>query len=286
MKKNLTRASLILSAVLATGCTSLQRGTGPDRMMASEVTDFVTVKAGRFRMGSPGNEAGRVRDEKLRSVAISHDYEIQKTEVTQAQWFAVMGNNPSRFNQKSHCPETHMDVKGQSLCPKNPVESVSWSEIQEFIGKLNANSPDHSYRLPTEAEWEYAARAGTGTPYSFSENTYGNQVAFLPAYAWYRENSAMQTHEVASKKPNPIGLYDVHGNVREFVQDWYESDLPSESVDPVGPSSSRYRVVRGGGGDSEPSEMRSAKRYPLISVQGPPEIRGAFLGFRLVREIK
>ena len=173
--------------------------------------------------------------------------------MTQAQWEAVMGVNPSNF-------------KGAD----RPVEKVSWNDAQAFIEKLNAQNDGYRYRLPTEAEWEYAARAGTKTAYSFGDNA-----SLLGEYAWYDGNSGNETHAVASKKPNAWGLYDMHGNVWELVEDYYTASLGTSSVtDPKGPSSGDYRVIRGGSWDCYARNLRS-----IID----PGIAGSRLGLRLSR---
>ena len=169
------------------------------------------------------------------SVEISRSFEIMSTEVTQNQWFKVMGENPSHHKRPADC-SNHDEVNG--ICPDHPVETVSWDDIQEFIKRLNdlynlrdcdgtPRSVTGCYRLPTEAEWEYAMRAGTDTTYFFGED-----LSVLGDYAWYRDNSGKKTHKVGQKKPNPWGLYDVYGNVYEWVQDVYRDDLPG-GIDPV-----------------------------------------------------
>jgi len=162
--------------------------------------EFVLIPAGTFTMGSPDSDSNAYDHEKpAHQVTISEPFYMGKYEVTQAQWKAVMGENPSRFKGDDH-----------------PVENVSWEDVQQFIQKLNAKEGKEACRLPTEAEWEYAARAGTTTIYSF-----GNNASQLGNYAWYDENSGNTTHPVGDKPPNPWGLYDMHGNVWEWVQDWY-----------------------------------------------------------------
>ena len=184
-------------------------------------------------------------------VLISKAFELQTREVTQAQWQAVMGSNPSH-------------VKGPDL----PVEQVSWDDAQAFISRLNGLGDFYRYRLPTEAEWEHAARAGRTGPYAGD----------LEAMAWYDPNSGQKTHPVATKAANAWGLYDMHGNVWEWVQDW-DSDYSASAVtDPVGPSSGSDRVFRGGAWDFMEQGCRSA-----IRVGVPPG--GSFynVGLRLVR---
>jgi formylglycine-generating enzyme required for sulfatase activity len=179
---------------------------------------------------------------------------MQTTEVTQGQWKRVMGNNPSNFKN----------------CGDNcPVEQVSWNDVQGFINKLNSKEGHNRYRLPTEAEWEYACRAGSSGPYA-NDNS-------LDSMGWYDGNSGSKTHTVAQKKANAWGLYDIHGNVWEWCQDCY-GEYPSGAVtDPEGPSSGSNRVVRGGRWDVSARDCRSADRS-----WDDPGNRGSALGFRLV----
>jgi len=166
-----------------------------------------------------------------------------------------MGKNPSNFNGNDNCP----------------VESVSWHDTQEFITKLNQKD-DKIYRLPTEAEWEYACRAGTSTIYYT-----GNSVDDLDRAGWYSGNSGNKTHPVGEKETNAWGLYDMHGNVWEWCQDWY-GDYPSGSVtDPIGLPKGSFRVIRGGSWYSAAQSCRSASRPDF-----EPGIRLLILGFRLV----
>jgi len=218
--------------------------------------NFAYIRPGSFMMGSPAGESGRSSDEKRHRVTLTKGLYMQTTEVTQGQWRAVMGSNPSHF---SNCGDN---------CP---VEKVSWNDVQEFIVKLNRNEGGNSYRLPTEAEWEYAARAG-----STSRFCYGDSDGRLAEHAWYGSNSEDKTQAVAQKKPNAWGLYDMHGNVWEWCQDWY-SDYPSGSVtDPTGPSSGSFRVNRGGSWGNRAWSCRSALRGRLW-----PGYRYIILGFRL-----
>ena len=236
---------------------------------------FVVIRAGTFQMGSPSTESYRDSDEILHTVTLTHDFQMQATEVTQAQWFKVMGNNPSNYKKYEDCPSDHVDKNGVSLCPNLPVETVSWNDAQAFIGRLNETGAGYTYSLPTEAQWEYAARGGRQTAYSFGDNVRGE----LDSYGWYSENSGGRTHTVATKKANPFGLYDMHGNVWEWVKDWYTADLGSNlQIDPVGPDSGSRRVVRGGGWNSNAQYLRSAYRrhdWPSYSF--------SYLGLRLVR---
>jgi formylglycine-generating enzyme required for sulfatase activity len=159
---------------------------------------FVKIKSGKFLMGSPESEVGRFSDEKQHEVKIKKDFDICTTQVTQEQWESVMGSNPSHF-------------KGDRL----PVENVSYYDVLEFIKELNDSQDSYTYRLPTEEEWEYACRAGSQTAYSF-----GDDPKKLDQYAVYNTD---KTAPVGSKKPNPWGLYDMHGNVWEWTSSVYQS---------------------------------------------------------------
>jgi len=227
---------------------------------------FNPIPAGTFTMGSPATELGRDPDEVQHQVTLTKSFYIQTTEVTQGQWRAVMGSNPSYF----------------SSCGDNcPVEQVSWDDAQAFIVKLNQKG-EGTYRLPTEAEWEYAARAGSTTAYSNGNNTYTGCSPVDPnldKIGWYCGNSDGKNHPVAQKQPNTLGLYDMSGNVREWCQDWY-GDYPSQTVsDPTGSASGLYRTVRGG------SWWCPGAQYPRSANRGynSSDARLNYLGFRLVR---
>jgi formylglycine-generating enzyme required for sulfatase activity len=223
----------------------------PDNSLGIQM---VFVKGGTFTMGCTSEQgSGCSNDEKPAHQVTVSDFYIGKYEVTQAQWKSVMSSNPSNF-------------KGDNL----PVEQVSWGDVQEFIRKLNAQT-GKNYRLPTEAEWEYAARGGAqsrGYKYSGS-NTVGN-------VAWYDENSGNTTHPVGQKSPNELGLYDMSGNVWEWCSDWYGAYNSSWLADPIGPSSGSYRVVRGGSWGNVAQRVR----VPYRSDYTPGD-RNNLLGFRL-----
>jgi formylglycine-generating enzyme required for sulfatase activity len=227
--------------------------------------DFVYIEPDTFIMGSPPDESKRGKDEKQHRVTLTKGYYMQTTEVTQGQWKAVMGSNPSRFSNCHDCP----------------VEKVSWVDIQKFISKLNRKEGRNSYRLPTEAEWEYAARAGTGTPFSFGDCLSTNQANFdgnHPMPGCSKGRFRKKPLSVGSFPANAWGLYDMHGNVWEWCQDWY-GDYPSGAVtDPKGSSSVLNRVIRGGGWRSGAGGCRSTRR----GMQEPGH-RGSRLGFRLAR---
>ncbi len=222
------------------------------------------IPSGSFMMGSPSSESGRDSDEGPRhSVTISHGFYMGKYEVTQAQWQAIMGNNPSHF-------------KGANL----PVETVSWNDVQDFIKRLNQKTGLH-FRLPTEAEWEYACRGGTVTAFCYGNSLSADMANFDGYYPYnagkgtYRE----KTTPVGSFQPNQWGLYDMHGNVWEWCSDWYDSDYykNSPSTDPTGPSSGVVRVDRGGSWINYAQVCRSATRDRDV-----PSYRSNLLGFRLI----
>jgi len=179
-----------------------------------------------------------------------------ETEVTQEQYEAVMGNNPSRFK-----------------AAKNPVEMVNWTDCQEFVKKINEKHPGMKFRLPTEAEWEYACRAGSTGKWCF-----GDDETALADFAWFRANSYGKTHPVGQKKPNAWGLYDMHGNVFEWCADRYAKYPDGSLTDPTGPESGQFRLIRGACWVNHPHYCRSAVRY-----SSPPASRNYYIGFRLSR---
>jgi sulfatase modifying factor 1 len=231
--------------------------------------DFVYIPAGTFMMGSPSYEYKRRSDEPQHEVTLSTGYYIQATEVTQGQWQKVMGENPSEFD---NCGD------------KCPVEDVTWYETQDFIGKLNSHAGAKVYRLPTEAEWEYACRAGTDTPFAFGNCLSTNQANFsgMRPYADcpHLGGERSRTLPVASLQPNPWGIYDMHGNVWEWCQDWKGPYPPKPAVDPVGPSFGIVRIYRGGGQNDPANFCRSA-----IRGRYKPEKKSGSLGFRLAMSL-
>ena len=214
--------------------------------------ELVLIRPGSFTMGSATHDY----DEKpAHAVTLTQPYYIGKYEVTQAQWEKVMGTNPSHF-------------KG----PTHPVDSVSWEDCQRFLAALQALTR-RTCALPTEAQWEYACRAGTTTDYGF-----GDDPALLGDYGWYAMNAAQSTHLVGEKKPNAWGLYDLHGNVNEWCADWYAPMYPrGDALDPMGAKTGHARVLRGGAWLYVPDNLRSSDRG-----FSPPDYRSDEYGFRCV----
>ncbi len=233
---------------------------------------FVRIPGGSFMMGSPASEVGRDGDEMQHRVTISA-FEMMTTEVTQGMWMEVMGTT---ISQQRDLEDPDEAVRGKGAT--HPMYYVAWDEVEEFINRMNQRDPGHGYRLPTEAEWEYACRAGTCTCYQS-----GDDKSDLAAIAWYGSNSDISTHPVGQKTANAWGLYDMHGNVWEWCSDWYDSEyyadcLPSVT-DPQGPVSGSFRVKRGGGWHHIGRCCRSAYRG-----NNRIDSREEDLGFRLVRE--
>ncbi len=250
-------ALVAFTSIFLTNCASqLPREPKLPRVLQNSLgMEFVLIPAGEFLMGS----GWRQNEMPVHRVEMSQPFYLGTYEVTQAQWEAVRGNNPSRF-------------RGD---PTRPVENVSWEDVHEFIRLLNAREGSTTYRLPTEAEWEYAARAGTTTTLSF-----GDDPSQLGLYAWFSHNSSPETHPVGHRQPNAWGLYDMHGNVWEWVHDWYERDYYqySPAIDPRGPLLGTNRVLRGGAWSVDAEACRSASR----SVWHPG-YRNNDLGFRVLR---
>jgi formylglycine-generating enzyme required for sulfatase activity len=248
---------LIAATILALALATCQRkGTFTEPLTGLQ---FVHIPAGQFMMRSPSQELTRRTDETLHRVEIAHDFQMSTTEVTQAQWKTVMGYKPSFFRDG---PTTA------------PVERVSWNEVQQFLARLNARHEGH-FRLPTEAEWEYACRAGTSTAYSTGERLSTNEANYdgrypLPGQA--KGTFRGRTTPVASFPPNRWGLYDMHGNVWEWCADEY-CPYPEKRC------GSRYKVIRGGSWYFGADSARSALRYTH-----EPQLRGFSIGFRVVRE--
>ena len=235
--------------------SSLPTGSSPE-------IEMVKVAGGCFQMGDTFGDGGSGEDKPVHEVCVS-DFSIGKYEVTQGQWQKVMGKNPSEF---SSCGDD---------CP---VENVSWDDVQEFIRKSNerrGGSVTRPYRLPTEAEWEYAARSG-GKQEKFSGDN-------INAVAWYVSNSDSKTHPVGRKQANGLGLYDMSGNVWEWVNDWFDSGYYGKSPreNPGGPLAGSARVLRGGGYRNSPEYVRTSGRNRNI-----PGLRDKLFGFRLVAPVQ
>ena len=244
--------------------TSSSGGGATETFMVKGVTfTMVRVERGTFTMGATSEQGSDINsnEKPAHQVTLTQDYYIGQTEVTQALWQAVMGNNPSYF-------------KGDN----RPVDRVSWNDCQTFITKLNQLT-GREFRLPTEAEWEFAARGGNqsqGYKYAGSDD--------LDAVAWYSDNIPSQssgnagygTQTVATKAPNELGLYDISGNVWEWCQDWYSSYSSGAQTDPTGPSSGSDRVLRCGSWSSRAGGCRVSYR-----VYYDPSLRDYYFGLRL-----
>jgi formylglycine-generating enzyme required for sulfatase activity len=264
----LARLGALLFAVVACANVSAADETPPKKLAldlgGGIKLDLVLAPPGKFVMGSPGTEKKRVKNEgPLHEVTISKAFYVGVYEVTQEQYEAVMGANPSKF-------------KG----PKNPVEGVNWDDAVKFCQKLSAKV-GKTIRLPTEAEWEYACRAGSKTAFCN-----GDELEDLKKVGWCsydgKWGSAQTTKPVGSFQPNAWGLYDMHGNVWEWCSDWYaETYADTGKVDPQGPESGKFRVIRGGVWNDFPHDCRSAKR----EWREPGKRTNGF-GIRVVMEAK
>jgi len=228
---------------------------------------FMRISPGTFIMGSPANELGRSPDEVAHEETLTQPFYMQTTEVTQGQWLAMTGGNPSYFSE----------------CGKDcPVENVSWNDVAAFVQMLNQSEGGNHYRIPTEAEWEYAARAGTHTDIAAGDLKETDCVydAALDSVGWYCGNAGDRTHPVAQKSPNAWGLFDMHGNVWEWCRDFYDpADAEGPVTDPTGAHLNSNRVNRGGGWSGDARTARSADRDSCT-----PDVRSSDLGFRLVWE--
>lgn len=224
--------------------------------------DFRWIEPGTFLMGSPQNEPERHNNETQHEVSLTQGFWLAETTVTQALWKVVMGDNPSRF-------------KGKHL----PVEQVSWEDAQRFIANMNGMKPELQMCLPTEAQWEYCCRAGTSTPFYCGEQINSKLVNFdghHPYNDGRKSAYRQQTVEVKSLPPNAWGLYEMHGNVWEWCQDWYGAYPAQPVVDPQGLATGSTRVLRGGSWFSDGRDCRSAHH-----INFDPSGRSYYIGFRL-----
>ncbi len=233
-----------------------------DLGVTGETITMVWIPPGSFTMGSPTSDPDSQDDERPQHlVTLDYGFWMGKYEVTQAQWVSLIGSNPSYFQGDNR-----------------PVESVSWNDVHEFIGGLNSMSPGAPWRLPSEAEWEYACRADTDTRFWWGDDLNETEIGLN---AWYAGNNDPNgTKPVGQKQPNPWGLYDMSGNIWEWCSDWYDSDYyeTSPGVDPQGPATGYYRVLRGGSWNRNAGHCRSPNRGNDI-----PSLRSSSKGFRLLR---
>ncbi|GJL80283.1 MAG: hypothetical protein NPINA01_32720 [Nitrospinaceae bacterium] len=245
--------AIILFSAVAVVSDPLKK---PDSIFVSPSTDmeFVYLPGACYQMGS---EKGFDFEQPVHEVCVGPFY-IGRYEVTQKQWMEIMETNPSKFRGDNR-----------------PVDRVSWLDASAFVKKLNKREADVLYRLPTEAEWEYAARAGTTTEYYWGDEVDND-------YVWYFGTADYQTHPVGTKKPNAFGLFDMMGNVWEWTSDWFGSDYYQKSPreNPTGPESGKFRVRRGGSSANLTSHIRSATRY-----RSTVNKRHHILGFRVARSV-
>lgn len=265
--------TLALLVIVATAGHAPAAATERQQVVNSVGMALVLIEPGTFERGSPPEETGRRPNETRHAVTLTRGFWLGATEVTQAQWDAIMPENPSAFPG-----------------PDRPVENVAWFDWLEFCNRLSIReglTPAYTldgvhvtwrrdadgYRLPTEAEWEYACRAGTRTRFNA-----GDRSSELLEVAWVRANADWQTHPVATRPANPWGLHDMHGNVFEWCWDLYEPFGDEALVDPAGAADGWRRVLRGGGWTSHSRASRSAYRHA-----GDPSARRAWYGARLAR---
>jgi len=240
-------------------------GGQPKEVVNTIGMQLLLIPAGTFLMGSPASEKDRDHAETQHQVTLTKPFHMGRTEVTQGQWKKVMGTEP--WKGKSYVQEGD----------QNAASYISWDDATEFCGRLSQKE-SKTYRLPTEAEWEYACRAGTTTRFHF-----GDDESRLGEYAWFDGNAYYKdekyAHRVAQKLPNPFGLYDMHGNVWEWCSDLYGKYPSTPLRDPRGPSSGSSRVLRGGSWRLVPNDVRCASRYDYT-----PVVRVSYGGFRAVLE--
>jgi formylglycine-generating enzyme len=263
----------IISIFIIFGCTSKQTEAFSSWKEPITGMEFILIPKGSFSMGNSSNNHNGPNTELQHKVKISHDFWLARFEVTQEQWQHIMGKEEIHPEKPSPFRNTH---------PQYPVVGISYFDIQQFMDRLNTLSTDHQFRLPTEAEWEYACRAGTTTPYScgfYISDTLANYNATWPSTHSTPGNYIGHPVPVGSYPPNPWGLYDMHGNVWEWVADWYAPYSSAEAIDPQGPSNGTMKIIRGGswyfGADHAESSSRRTHE---------PGLWGFSIGFRIVRE--
>jgi len=265
----------ISSLLPGNGMSASAEKVGGKKYTNSLGMKFVYIQPGRFTMGSPENETQRNQDEKQRGVTISKGFFMQDmkgflpTEMSQAHWLKIMGSNPSYLKN----PRRNL-----------PIENVSYHDVSRFLESLNGMEKKGKYRLPTEAEWEYACRAGTATPFYFGKCITTGQANFNGDYPMGdcpEGDNRKKTVPVSSFRKNPWGLYDMHGNVWEWCSNWY-SRTPYElgnNIDPKGPEKGKYKVIKGGSWKFMAHDARSANRDRCA-----PDLGLCYIGFRLVYE--
>lgn len=275
----LSSLPLLVKAQHVTGQPHAAGQPAPRVLTNSVGMRLAEIPAGAFEMGSQDRRLPKQKTLTPHRVQITTSFWIGTHEVTQGEYHRVLGSNPSQFSQAGGLRDRVRGVETDRL----PVDSVSWHDAKEFCLRLTQlpaeRQKGRSYRLPTEAEWEYACRGGSKKTWC-----YGNEVRTLRQYGWYRRRETMQrTHIVGERRSNRFGLYDMYGNVWEWCSDFYEAEYYSHSplVDPQGPSQGFSRVIRGGGWDSPAGNCTNANRN-----SDPPQIADQDTGFRVVCEVK
>jgi formylglycine-generating enzyme required for sulfatase activity len=250
-KRYLRHILFIIFSLLLAWPNPAEAGNGP-----KTIPGMVFVKGGCYQMGCGSWTDYCSADEKPVHEVCVKDFYIAAREVMQEEWVTLMGNNPSAFTECDVCP----------------VENVSWNDVQKYIRKLNEKT-GRNYRLPTEAEWEYAARSG-GKEEKYAGTSSNSDIG---AYAYYKKNSGGKPRSVGMKRPNGLGIYDMTGNVWEWLDDRYDKKFYSVSprMNPPGPARGTYRVLRGGSWDRQPESIRASKR-----AKDHPDTRRNYYGFR------
>jgi len=251
MRTTLIYFSLLTLVLSSHGQIARKAGQSRTFKLQNDLSiEMVWIPSGSFTMGNTSGEDDRwSEDEQAHEVIITKGFWMSKYEITQSQWTQVMGTQPS-------------EEKGEQL----PVTNVSWQDAMDFIKKTR--SEDTNYDLPTEAQWEHAAKAGTNQPYSLPRDQ----------ITWHKGNSGGSTHPVGQKQPNAWGLYDIHGNVGEWVKDWRAAFTAQKTIDPTGPETGEFKLIKGGQFTGRPRHTQSFDRQ-----RGNPTSRRFFIGFRIIR---